>query len=527
MSLKAFLIKSYVALLLVLCILATTRVVEAQDPQPHDWRRGLDCDPTIQTFDGLLLCKGTAKAKDQNSNPLDVPVFVLVADLSSPGLHFEYLIPKGYRASDPVSERELAECDDVNRFPDRPRGGCVAADGLYPVMDMTEAIVRAKEIRPNHDLAAIINTDYRAHNRNHGPEGLTVIRGTRIDGYANARDDDFNGGLRPWLGLGATRDETTGLLQAAIDYLPTDDGPIPEWMYTGVGGGPWLIREGNVYRDAKYCKGTKSLETPLGTKIESYDPNSCRYTAHTAAGISKDKRWLFLVIATAGRPDVIANFMHEQLGAWNALKFDGGGSSQLWYAGAPNPEVYPSSRRLSSFLGLYASPGKGIYLPLDAAPAERVFYAVVNSGETARLELEVANNGPFTWYPEDGVELRWEPWFFISPVVESLPLAGPVAPGETALWTYELTTSLIATQRFQMYQKGKPFGEEFAVIVVTVPKGLEERREEIEERIQELIEKWKERGITFFKGTPFLTGVGVEPIMQQLIELLDSWGVQS
>ena len=44
---------------------------------------------------------------------------------------------------------------------------------------------------------------------------------------------------------------------------------------------------------------------------------------------------------------------------------------------------------------------------------------------------------------------------------------------------------------------------------------------------KELIEKWKERGITFFKGTPFLTGIGVEPIMQQLIELLDSWGVQS
>ncbi len=41
-----------------------------------------------------------------------------------------------------------------------------------------------------------------------------------------------------------------------------------------------------------------------------------------------------------------------------------------------------------------------------------------------------------------------------------------------------------------------------------------------------MIEDWKQRGIAFFKGTPFLTGVNVEPLMVQLLELLDTMDVR-
>lgn len=41
-----------------------------------------------------------------------------------------------------------------------------------------------------------------------------------------------------------------------------------------------------------------------------------------------------------------------------------------------------------------------------------------------------------------------------------------------------------------------------------------------------MIEDWKKRGIAFFKGTPFLTGVGVEPLMEEILTLLDSMGVR-
>jgi hypothetical protein len=38
----------------------------------------------------------------------------------------------------------------------------------------------------------------------------------------------------------------------------------------------------------------------------------------------------------------------------------------------------------------------------------------------------------------------------------------------------------------------------------------------------EWLDKWKARGIAFFKGQPFLTGIGVEPMMAEIIEKLDN-----
>jgi len=43
---------------------------------------------------------------------------------------------------------------------------------------------------------------------------------------------------------------------------------------------------------------------------------------------------------------------------------------------------------------------------------------------------------------------------------------------------------------------------------------------------KEWVEKWKEEGIYYFKGTPFLTGIGTEPIMEEVFKLLDEWGVK-
>ena len=42
----------------------------------------------------------------------------------------------------------------------------------------------------------------------------------------------------------------------------------------------------------------------------------------------------------------------------------------------------------------------------------------------------------------------------------------------------------------------------------------------------ELVNQWREKGILFFKGTPFLTGIGVEPLMQELLTAVDSWNIR-
>ena len=40
------------------------------------------------------------------------------------------------------------------------------------------------------------------------------------------------------------------------------------------------------------------------------------------------------------------------------------------------------------------------------------------------------------------------------------------------------------------------------------------------------MKNWKEQGIHYFKGTPFLTGIGQESIMEDIYKLLDGWGVK-
>lgn len=470
----------------ILTWLLGSTVTYAQAPVPPlDWRRGLHCDPDLQAFNGVLYCTG----QDQNGNP----THVIVADLANPDIRLEYVIAKGYSDGHPG----LAECRDVN-VPQwaGPAGGCFTPGNrtYYPVMSMATAVERAKEIQPSLHPAAIINTDYMAPDRTHGPEGLAVIRGQRIDGVIN-NDTDYNGALRPWIAFGDMPDPTTGMLRAVVGRLARDDDPLPEWVYTGVGGGPWLVRDGQVYSGARNCQGDRALNTPGGTSHESYSSGSCRDAAHTAAGLSQDGRWLFLVITTAGHPDITARYLRDQLGAWNALKFDGGGSSQLWYAGAPNPDVFPSDRPLANFLAVYASAGRGIHLPLDASPAEPIFYQVVKAGETATLQLTVQNTGPFTWLPEDEIELREEPWLFVSPVVQSHPLPGPARPGETVSWEISRNAGgLFTALRFRMYHRGQPFGQEFGGVIVVLPQQLGDRQREIEERFQQLIDEFKQRG---------------------------------
>jgi len=40
------------------------------------------------------------------------------------------------------------------------------------------------------------------------------------------------------------------------------------------------------------------------------------------------------------------------------------------------------------------------------------------------------------------------------------------------------------------------------------------------------IKVWEDQGVYYFKGTPFLTGIGQEPIMEKVYKLLDGWGVK-
>lgn len=493
----------------LLALLALSVPAAAQDSD-EDWRSNLTCPAEHQVRKGVLYCTATyGQAKT---------MYVIVADLEDPDLRFEYVLPVG------ASDRDTAveECQDVNR----PDYGGLTGKGCYvpgnrnqyPRITLSEAVSRAKDVAQAADvgvpLVAVIDADYGSPSGNHGPEGLTIVHGRRLDGAANC-DDDFNAVVRPWLALGETADPSTGRIPALISQLTADSEPMPIQTRTAFGGGPWLVRDGMINPDADSCEagGGAVLKNPEkvsnchstqkatpGSVTESYG-NSCYSTAHTAAGLSRDGRWLFLVITSIEtKPSALADFLLHQLSVSNALKFDGGGSSQLWFNGA-SPEtihVTGEDRALSNWLAVYAADGDGIRLPLQAKTGERVLYKLIRAGETAAFKLEFENSGPLTWMPEDGVALRGPGMLsFLTPFKagsNGLPLPGVVAPGGTMSWDWQEQSGGLKFARFQMARKGQAFGPDVQIIVVTIPKEMEAQQEKLQQQLAKIVEDWKKSG---------------------------------
>ncbi len=329
---------AYLILLLVGLSLHAQPVYAQDEPPP--WRQSLTCEPSLQQYRGLEYCTG-----------LDNKAHVIVIDLSDPDIRVKYVIAEG------LDRNGLpGPCQDVN-IPTWSDGlGCYdpANDQYYPIFSLYNAIKRYP------DSAAILNADYGAYsigdpktNRGHGPEGLTVIDGKRIDGPAQG-DSDNNAVNRPWIAFGETP------FKVEIGQL-SKEGPLPEWIKSAAGGAPWLIRNGMVDDEVLSCKNAK--------------PHSCSSTiGQTAAGVSSDGRWLFFVAVNGLDAKSTAEFMLTELGVERGIKFDGGGSTQLYYAGLPGDQpdndmiTRGDGRWLSNYLAILAEKGSGIDLSSPVEP---------------------------------------------------------------------------------------------------------------------------------------------------------------
>ena len=322
-------IRKHVRLLLVMLgMVAITQIAflpyVAGASSDYPWRNFLVCDPDLQKYRGVEYCASE-----------DGKVLVAVVDLHASGVRLEYVIAHGVDRNG-----NAGECKDVNIPRWGPvNGGCADPrnHARYPSLSLKQAVMRMP------DAAVIVNSDYFSPEYQHGPEGFTVVRGRRLDGRLNGDTDD-NASRRPWLAVSGKAP-----LRAEIRQFPIgkDNGGKPEWVYTGVGGGPWLVRHGQIARkDILTCKNVGR--------------GACRKEAEqTAVGLSTDHRWLYLVVYL--RKDGVrslAQFMHDDLDVWDAMKFDGGSSTQMAYAG--RVLVGRNGRRLTQYLAVIAQPGHGI-----------------------------------------------------------------------------------------------------------------------------------------------------------------------
>ena len=439
------------------------------------WYQYLRCDPGQQHFQGIEYCQ-----------PSDGAAYhVIVIDLHSPGVRLETVMPEGLNRND-----ERGTCRDVNRSTKQLGGpGCddPQNDQFYPVMSLGVA----KDLAPVHfsGTAVVVNSDYGAKEpsdnqvkwRDHGPEGFTVAQGNRLDGELLG-DGDNNAENRPWLAVSQEVPLRAELKQFARGE---DRGERPDWIYTAVGGAPWMIREGEVqYLDI--------------------DPNTCTGAlgscyvgaAQTAAGLSQDGRWLFLVVDQRNgqaRLSEMAEFMQGQLGVYSAIKFDGGGSTQLWYDGAV---ITPGDgRQLSEYLAVTALPGNGINVierpALHASPVSVLVYDFAMPGDTAELVFNLRNEGTETWSGSgyEFVMLSGN----LPGAPESMRLLSEVPPGNSVSWIVRALVPNVPgvrSVRYQMHAGDEPFEAVITGYVFVLPEGFQN----LEQQIREEIEQWQQQG---------------------------------
>lgn len=334
---KSFFYSVFITLLVATFM--TNQHAYAQDSKLV-WQQNLTCTPKDEKYQGITYCWDTIS----NQNGTTSKVHVMVIDLKTSGVRFEYVLASGVNRSG-----QMGICQDVNRT-EKGRIGCDVPNNptLYPLIEFDDAISRF------NNTAIVITADYGAGDQNkpkseeHGPEGLTVVQRNRLDGTL-MWDKDNGAVARPWLAISENPGENI-----KIGQLKSDSGIKPEdWIYTALGGAPWMIQNGVV---------TKGEITTCNAA-----PGSCYPEAsQVAVGLSQDENWLFLAVMERPEPPSkatptplldLANFMQKKCGVYKAFKLDGGGSTKLWYAGK---DLYiDSGRKLSQYLVVIAEPNSG------------------------------------------------------------------------------------------------------------------------------------------------------------------------
>ncbi|MCC6484254.1 MAG: phosphodiester glycosidase family protein [Armatimonadetes bacterium] len=163
-----------------------------------------------------------------------------------------------------------------------------------------------------HGALAAINADYFQFGtaQDHQPQGLALMDGLQVGGFVNGR--------LSWAMNGTTLESFMGVYASTFPYS------VPSWMFNVASGGPRLVRNGMV-----------AIENTSGL------PDAYARNPRTALGISQDKTKLILAVVDGRLPGFsvgmtgpeLGAFLIE-LGAWDGMGFDSGGSSTFYLGGS-------------------------------------------------------------------------------------------------------------------------------------------------------------------------------------------------
>lgn len=276
-------------------------------------------------------------------------------DPKDPHVRFETVLARG----------KSGECRDVN-LPQFSWGpGCVDQNGSYPAELVGDMVNQDKY---SGAVLAFNGDLFGSRDNGHGPEGFTVKNGERFDGVRFGDCDslfppqrDENGRCNP-PGNDLKRPSIAfsrydGQVEISRKRLEDLENPdlYKDRFYNAVGGFPILVDAGGSVVNHE-CQ--EFPQTCL-------DMRASENTARTAIGKRRDGK-LIVIVTPEGSGLTFTELAEKMLAldVVEAINLDGGGSSQLWYAGNSGNDKYlvKSGRHVSEALFIFSSP---IEPPLD------------------------------------------------------------------------------------------------------------------------------------------------------------------
>ena len=349
----------------------------------------------------------------------DGAIHIVIIDLEDPHIRFEMVMADDATRVD-TTHRERIE-DMVNRSPYQEQ-----------------------------DVIVAINADY--FGRSHGPEGLTVKNGRRLDDGEGQRQNP-NALWRSSLAI--SRRNQVSLGRKSAEEL---DNPraFRERFYNAIGGGPLILNHGVIIPNVVACM------------LEQFPVGACRRRVQTAAGLSEDGRWLYLVAGEGRDIQGFARLLRDY-DAFTAIKLDGGGSSQLWYDGEMR---HDTERPVGNALLVMRNTNPRHDVRIDGLNN----LVVAEAGERVEIDFRIQNTGFLDWEPDLGYRFRnVQGWPVLGPAYHRLSELVPAGGSLSLSWSIAVPFDPgIYEAEWQFVQRVEPIGSRFWFGVVVLPSGSAE-----------------------------------------------------
>jgi hypothetical protein len=385
-----------------------------------------DSRPNCETtYDGIVYC-----SED------DGKIHIVIIDLDNPYIRFDVVM------ADDVTSVDTTSRERIEEMVKRP-----------PYQDL--------------EVVVAINADYFGND--HGPEGLTVKTGRRLD--ANRGPTQNRNAL--WRSsLAVSRLNRVSLGRKSATELE-DPRAYRERFYNAVGGGPLILNQGVVISNVVACL------------LEGFPVGACRRKIQTAAGLSEDGRRLYLAVGKGRDVEGFARLLQDYE-AFTAIKLDGGGSSQLWYDGQM---LHDTDRPVGNALFVFYSPVPRHDAHFSSLPA----FPVVEPGERVEIDFEIENTGFLAWEPDLGYRFKnVQGWPMLGPAYQRLPKQVPAGGRLLSSLTVKAPhrPGVYATE-WQLVRRAEPVGTRLWFALAVVPSGSAETG--LKEQLETQFAEWRSR----------------------------------